>query len=109
MLSLGNHNELCCKLRPLVGVTFEKTVLLFSLQYLVKCLSPNGKFADPTNEYGYISCTAGSAKRIPCNMGEKWEDETKSCERKGKIYCKVGQICGPIAALCAPSGINEDE
>lgn len=52
----------------------------------MKCLSPTGKFADPTNEYGYIRCTAGSAKRVPCAVGEKWEDETKSCERKGKVY-----------------------
>ena len=58
----------------------------FFLEYLVKCLSPTGKFADPTNEYGYIRCTAGSAKRVPCAVGEKWEDETKSCERKGKVY-----------------------
>ena len=53
---------------------------------LVKCLSPNGLFPDPTNEFGYINCTAGSAKRIPCEIGMKWEDETKSCQRKGNDW-----------------------
>lgn len=56
----------------------------------MKCLSPNGLFPDPTNEFGYINCTAGSAKRIPCGIGKKWEDETKSCERKGESSVSPG-------------------
>jgi hypothetical protein len=55
-----------------------------SMCFLVKCLSPNGLFPDPTNEFGYINCTAGSAKRVPCGVGMKWEDETKSCQLKGE-------------------------
>jgi hypothetical protein len=47
-------------------------------------MSPNGLFPDTTNEFGYINCTAGSAKRISCGIGMKWEDETKSCQRKGE-------------------------
>ena len=64
--------------------------------FLVKCLSPNGLFPDPTNEFGYINCTAGSAKRVPCGMGMKWEDETKSCQVKGK---RVQNTCFKLVSL----------
>ena len=58
--------------------------IYFDTWFSVKCLSSNGLFPDPTNEFGYINCTSGSAKRVPCEIGMKWEDETKSCQRKGE-------------------------
>ena len=66
------------------GITAYFVINFFHTCFSVKCLSPNGLFPDPTNEFGYINCTAGSAKRIPCGIGMKWEDETKSCQRKGE-------------------------
>ncbi|XP_032219869.2 hemicentin-1 isoform X2 [Nematostella vectensis] len=65
------------------------------------CKSPDGMFADPYNEAGYIHCVSGVGKRVNCGDGLVWEK--KSCQKPAvkRAWIKPPPIPVPLVKKSA--------